>query len=78
MRKNLRGWLSIVFLLGLPAGSFGAQEEKVIVLYSSRDYAALPAHVAITRGFFTEEGLEPIMVQMRPPVAAPPLRSRTA
>ena len=73
MRRNLLGWLAIVFSLGLPVGSFGAQEEKVIISYSSRDYAALPAHVAVTRGFLREEGLEPIMVQMRPPVAAPAL-----
>jgi ABC-type nitrate/sulfonate/bicarbonate transport system substrate-binding protein len=73
MRKNLLGWLSIIFSIGLPVCSLGAQEEKVIISYSSRDYAALPAHVAVTKGFFREEGLEPIMVQMRPPVAAPAL-----
>jgi ABC-type nitrate/sulfonate/bicarbonate transport system substrate-binding protein len=73
MRKHLLGWLSIIFSIGLPVCSFGAQAEKVIISYSSRDYAALPAHVAVTKGFFREEGLEPIMVQMRPPVAAPAL-----
>ena len=52
-------------------GSHAAQEEKVIISYSSRDFAFLPAHVAATKGFFRDEGLEPVMVQMRPPVAAP-------
>jgi ABC-type nitrate/sulfonate/bicarbonate transport system substrate-binding protein len=57
----------------LPAGSFAAQEEKVIISYSSRDFSILPAQIAITKGFFREEGLDPIMVQMRPPVAGPAL-----
>ena len=56
-----------------PATTYGAQEEKVIISYSSRDFSFLPAHVAVTKGFFREEGLEPLMVQMRPPVAAPAL-----
>jgi len=56
-----------------PAGLFAAQEEKVIISYSSRDFAFLPAHVAAAKGFFREENIEPIMVQMRPPVAAPAL-----
>ena len=60
-------------MLLFPAGAFGAQEEKVIISYSSRDFSILPAHVALTKGFFKEEGLDPIMVQMRPPVAGPAL-----
>lgn len=50
-----------------------AAEEKVIISYSSRDFSFLPAHLAVTKGFFRDEGLEPMMVQMRPPVAAPAL-----
>jgi ABC-type nitrate/sulfonate/bicarbonate transport system substrate-binding protein len=50
-----------------------AAEEKIIISYSSRDFSFLPAHVAVTKGFFRDEGLEPMMVQMRPPVAAPAL-----
>ena len=66
-------WLAIVALSFPPAVSYGAQEEKVIISYSSRDFSVLPAHVAVTKGFFREEGLEPVMVQMRPPVAGPAL-----
>jgi ABC-type nitrate/sulfonate/bicarbonate transport system substrate-binding protein len=58
-------------LASIPARA--AQEEKVIISYSSRDFAFLPAHVAATKGFFRDEGLDPVMVQMRPPVAAPAL-----
>jgi NitT/TauT family transport system substrate-binding protein len=56
-----------------PTNSFSAQEEKVIISYSSRDFSFLPGHVALTKGFFKDEGLEPVMVQMRPPIAAPAL-----
>ncbi|HYA28139.1 MAG TPA: ABC transporter substrate-binding protein [Acidobacteriota bacterium] len=68
--------LIVIVLSGgllFPAGLFAAQEEKVIISYSSRDFAFLPAHVAAAKGFFREENIEPIMVQMRPPVAAPAL-----
>src|SRR6267378_1469356 len=56
-----------------PTATHAAQEEKVIISYSSRDFAFLPAHVAATKGFFRDEGFEPVMVQMRPPMAAPAL-----
>jgi NitT/TauT family transport system substrate-binding protein len=72
-KRVLAGWLWSIALLCLPAASFGAQEEKVIISYSSRDFSVLPAHVALTKGFFKEEGFEPVMVQMRPPVAGPAL-----
>src|SRR5215467_4355405 len=73
IRHLLVGWLSLTLLIGLSIPSFGAQEEKVIISYSSRDFSVLPAHVAATKGFFREEGLDPVMVQMRPPVAGPAL-----
>src|SRR5688572_12721705 len=44
-------------------------EDKVIISYSSRDFSFLPAHVATMKGFFREESLDPVMVQMRPPLA---------
>jgi len=59
----------------IPIRGFSAQEEKVIISYSSRDFSFLPGHVAATKGFFKDEGLEPVMVQMRPPIAAPALTS---
>ena len=72
--KHFVCWSAIVALFCLPVLSFGAQEEKVIISYSSRDFSVLPAHVALTKGFFKEEGLDPVMVQMRPPVAGPALK----
>jgi NitT/TauT family transport system substrate-binding protein len=45
--------------------------EKALISYSSRTYAFLPAQVALVKGFFKEEGLEPLLVQMRSQVAVP-------
>src|ERR1044071_7108814 len=45
--------------------------EKVLISYSSRTYAFLPAEVASAKGFFRDEGLEPVLVQMRSQVAVP-------
>jgi len=45
--------------------------EKVLISYSSRTYAFLPAEVAASKGFFRDEGLEPVLVQMRSQVAVP-------
>jgi len=73
IQRVLGVWLSLTGLICLTSAAFAAQEEKVIISYSSRDFSVLPAHVALTKGFFKEEGLEPVMVQMRPPVAGPAL-----
>ena len=73
LRRFLIGCLSSAFMLLLVTAAFGAQDEKVIISYSSRDFSILPAHVALIKGFFKEEGIDPLMVQMRPPVAAPAL-----
>jgi NitT/TauT family transport system substrate-binding protein len=45
--------------------------EKTTISYSSRTYAFLPAQVAVVKGFFKEEGLEPVLIQMRSQVAVP-------
>jgi ABC-type nitrate/sulfonate/bicarbonate transport system substrate-binding protein len=66
--------ICLVGAMSLMSGiSFGAQDDKVIISYSSRDFSFLPGHVAVAKGFFKDEGLEPVMVQMRPPIAAPAL-----
>ncbi len=70
--KTICAILSAIILA--PSISSNAQsQEKVIVSYSSRDFSFLPGHVAATKGFFKDEGLEAVMVQMRPPIAAPAL-----
>ena len=72
--KLFFGLMLGAFLMA-PTNSFSAPEEKVIISYSSRDFSFLPGHVAVTKGFFKDEGLDPVMVQMRPPIAAPALIS---
>ena len=67
----LIAWLLAMTLT--PAIGFSAQDDKVIISYSSRDFSFLPGHVAVVKGFFRDEGLDPVMVQMRPPIAAPAL-----
>jgi ABC-type nitrate/sulfonate/bicarbonate transport system substrate-binding protein len=49
--------------------------EKITISYSSRTYAFLPAQVAVARGFFRDENLEPILIQMRSQVTVPALMS---
>lgn len=65
-------WLLAAIAL-TPVISLSAQDDKVIISYSSRDFSFLPGHVAVAKGFFKDEGIEPVMVQMRPPIAAPAL-----
>jgi NitT/TauT family transport system substrate-binding protein len=48
-----------------------AAAERVLISYSSRTYAFLPAQVAVAKGFFRDEGLEPLLIQMRSQVAVP-------
>jgi len=49
--------------------------DKVIISYSSRSYAFLPAQVAVVKGFFKDENLEPLLIQMRSQVTVPALLS---
>ncbi len=62
---------AIILVLSIASNTHS--QEKVIISYSSRDFSFLPSHVAASKGFFKDEGLEPVMVQMRPPIAAPAL-----
>ena len=70
--KTIFAILSAI-ILAPTISSNAHSQEKVIISYSSRDFSFLPGHVSATKGFFRDEGLEPVMVQMRPPIAAPAL-----
>lgn len=67
------GIAAVSFTLAGPERIFAV--DKVIVSYSSRNYAFLPAQVAVARGFFKDESLEPVLIQMRSQVAVPALMS---
>jgi len=70
--RHLLG-IVLVFALWPPNSSHAA--DKVILSYSSRSYAFLPAQVAAARGFFKDENIEPLLIQMRSQVAVPALIS---
>ena len=63
--------LSVAVLLSVPA----LAADRVIISYSSRSYAFLPAQVAVVKGFFKDENLEPLLIQMRSQVTVPALLS---
>jgi NitT/TauT family transport system substrate-binding protein len=63
-----------MLLWGL-APSFASAADKVIISYSSRSYAFLPAQVAVAKGFYKDENLEPLLIQMRSQVTVPALMS---
>ena len=65
--------LALVFLALLWAPASAA--DKVIISYSSRSYAFLPAQIAVVKGFFKDENLEPLLIQMRSQVTVPALLS---
>jgi NitT/TauT family transport system substrate-binding protein len=72
--KTVRFFLILMLLWSL-APSFASAADKVIISYSSRSYAFLPAQVAVAKGFYKDENLEPLLIQMRSQVTVPALMS---
>ena len=72
---NRRTIFTIVSLAFLVAANVVAAADKVIISYSSRSYAFLPAQVAVAKGFFKDENLDPLLIQMRSQVTVPALLS---
>ena len=64
-------WIFLYILAGYPSHA----AEKITISYSSRTYAFLPGQVAVARGFFKDENLEPVLIQMRSQVTVPALMS---
>ncbi|SRR5581483_3762346 len=71
--KFFRCWLSAVAFAWLAGAALAA--DQAIISYSSRSYAFLPAQVSAARGFFKDENLEPLLIQMRSQVTVPALIS---
>jgi ABC-type nitrate/sulfonate/bicarbonate transport system substrate-binding protein len=71
-RKNFATLLSLWLVL---AASAALAADKVIISYSSRSYAFLPAQVAVAKGFFKDENLDALLIQMRSQVTVPALIS---
>ena len=53
--------------------ALSAQVKRVVISFPARSYSTLPIQVGIVKGFFKEEGIEPVLVQMRGQVAVPAL-----
>src|SRR6476619_4180060 len=59
-------WLILAVLL-VQLGVASAQDlQRIRISYSSRSNSTTVYQVALARGFFKEEGLEPEMIQMNP------------
>lgn len=68
--------LAAVALVFSAAGRAGAQAPRKITLsYSAVSMTWLPVKAAVDRGFFREQGLDPVLVQMRGNVATAALAS---
>lgn len=71
MLKAKKAIVTALMLFCASIGESALAPEKTIISYSSRTYAFLPAQVAVAKGFFKDEGLEPVLIQMRSQVAVP-------
>jgi ABC-type nitrate/sulfonate/bicarbonate transport system substrate-binding protein len=71
-QKNIAALLSLLFTL---AANAALAADRVIISYSSRSYAFLPAQVAVAKGFFKDENLDALLIQMRSQVTVPALLS---
>jgi len=67
--------LILTVLVCIVASDSTRAADKITVSYSSRSYAFLPAQVAVAKGFFRDENLEPLLIQMRSQVTVPALMS---
>jgi NitT/TauT family transport system substrate-binding protein len=64
---------SLVFWMVL--SGLASAADKITISYSSRTYAFLPAQVAVVKGFFKDQNIEPLLIQMRSQVTVPALVS---
>jgi NitT/TauT family transport system substrate-binding protein len=62
-------------LISVIAPSMSGAADRIMISYSSRTYAFLPAQVAVAKGFFKDENLDPVLIQMRSQVTVPALLS---
>src|SRR4051812_23335807 len=70
-----RALLILAILTSLASLRSAAAADRITISYSSRTYAFVPAQVANAKGFFKDENLEPVLVQMRSQVTVPALLS---
>jgi NitT/TauT family transport system substrate-binding protein len=71
--KSSSSMFAILFCMS--GWSLSQAAERIIISYSRRTYAFLPAQVAVAKGLFKDENLEPVLIQMRSQVTVPALMS---
>jgi NitT/TauT family transport system substrate-binding protein len=66
--RGSRRWLLLMVLLGLTVIHNGveAQTQKVHISISSRSNTSVPYYVAVSKGFFREEGMDVEIIQANP------------
>lgn len=77
--KKFLTLLSLFALVAFPCSSLSAQTgpEEIIIGYPSRSMTELPTHLAIRKGLFREERLEPKFVQARANILVAALASES-
>jgi NitT/TauT family transport system substrate-binding protein len=80
VKKSLLLLCGVVLVVAAAARAEGQVEKKplkkVTLSYSAVSMTWLPIKVAVAKGFFYEEGLDPQLVQMRGNIATPALASQ--
>src|SRR4249920_1445998 len=62
--------IALLALISLNDTIYAAQTTKVRISYSSRSNSNTPFQIALTKGFFAEEGMDVEMIQVNPRLGA--------
>ena len=66
MRRVYLVWFAVLLMSALVHDSVLAQTQKVRISFSSRSNTSVPYYVAVSRGFFRDEGMDVEIIQANP------------